>query len=404
MPHSFPQDPSSAEPVPASERRYEFLPFSPPSIGEDEIAEVVAALRSDWITTGPRTQAFAAAFAEATGAPAALPLNSCTAGLHTALKTLGIGPGDEVISTPMTFAASVNVIEHVGATPRLADVEPDTLNIDPALVERAMSPKTRAIIAVHYAGHPAELDALRALAQSANVALIEDCAHAFPATYRGVRIGSGANPAAFSFYATKNLTTGEGGMLTGGEEFIDRARVVSLHGMDRDAWKRYSRGGTWKYDVVLPGFKYNMTDIQAAMGLAQLTRIDAMQQRRAEIVAAYREGLAGVEALELPAQRPHVGHAWHLFILRLHLDQLTISRDEVIEALKAENIATAVHYIPIHMHSYYRNKYGFVPADLPVASDAYERMLSLPLHPRLSDADVADVVHAVRRVIARHQR
>jgi len=387
--------------------RDSFLPFSPPSVGPEEIAEVVAALQSDWITTGPRTQEFARAFAAATGAPAALPLNSCTAGLHVALVTLGIGEGDEVVTTPMTFCSSANVIEHVRSTPVFADVEADTLNIDPARVEKCITPRTKAIIAVHYAGHPAELDALRALALQHGIALIEDAAHAFPAAYRGVPIGAGANPVAFSFYATKNLTTGEGGMLTGDADFLDRARIVSLHGMSRDAWKRYAKGGSWHYDVVLPGFKYNMTDLQAALGLVQLRRMDSLQARRHQVVAAYRAGFADLEAdglLELPVHRPHVDHAWHLFVVRLCTDRLTIGRDAFIEAMTAQNIATSVHFIPVHLHPYYRDKYGFAPTDFPVANDAYSRMLSIPLHPRLTDADVADVIEAVRRIVRANTR
>ena len=384
--------------------RERFLPFSPPSVGEDEIRAVTEVLRSDWLSTGPRTQVFAESFARHVGAPAALPLNSCTAALHTTLVTLGVGEGDEVITTPLTFAASANVIEHVRARTVLVDVEPDTLNIDPARVEAAVTPRTKAIIAVHYAGHPAELDALRAIAEARGITLIEDAAHALPATYKGAMVGHGANPAAFSFYATKNLTTGEGGMLTGAPEFIDRARVVSLHGMSRDAWKRYAKGGSWKYDVLLPGFKYNMSDLQAAMGQAQLGRLDALQARRREVVARYLAGFAGEPALELPVARAHVGHAWHLFVIRLRTDMLTIGRDAVIEAMTEANVGTSVHFIPVHVHPYYREKYGFAPADFPVAHDAYERMLSLPLNARLTDDEVDDVIDAVRRIVRRHAR
>jgi dTDP-4-amino-4,6-dideoxygalactose transaminase len=379
--------------------RAEFLPFSPPSLGEEEIAEVVDTLRSDWITTGPKTQRFAHAFANYVGAPAALPLSSCTAALHTALVTLGAGPGDEVITTPMTFAASVNAIEHVGARPVLADVEPDTLNIDPAAVERAITRRTRAILAVHYAGHPAALDELRALAAAHDLLLIEDAAHALPARYRGVPIGAGANPAAFSFYATKNLTTGEGGMLTGAPDFVERARAVSLHGMSRDAWKRYSKSGSWRYDVTMPGFKYNMSDIQASLGLVQLRRLELLQARRRSIVQAYTDAFAGHDALELPAERAEVDHAWHLYVLRLRHGALRIGRDDVIDALAACNIGTSVHFIPIHLHSYYRDKYGYRPTDFPVANDMFERMFSLPLNPRMSDGDVGDVIAAVHAVV-----
>lgn len=381
--------------APSPTRRAQFLPFAPPSIGDEEINEVVDTLRSQWITTGPKTKRFEAEFAAALRAPGALALNSCTAGLHAALVTLGVGPGDEVITTSVTFAASVNVIEHVGARPVLVDVEPDTLNLDPRAVERALSPRTRVILPVHYAGHPADLDAVRALAEPRGLAVVEDAAHALPARYRGRPIGSGPNPVAFSFYATKNLTTAEGGMLTGDPAFLDRARMVSLHGMSRDAWKRYDKEGSWFYEVVLPGFKYNMTDIQASLGLWQLRKLDRFQERRRDVVRLYQRAFAGDPALELPVERPEVEHAWHLYVLRLRPAALRIDRAAFIRELTARNIGTSVHFIPIHLHPYYRDKYGYAPGDFPVALDNFERMLSLPLHPRLTDRDVADVVDAV---------
>jgi dTDP-4-amino-4,6-dideoxygalactose transaminase len=380
------------------------LPFSPPLIGEEEISEVVDTLRSDWITTGPKTKRFEKEFAAYLDAPGALALNSCTAGLHTALATLGIGPGDEVITTPMTFAASVNVIEHVGAQPVLVDVEPDTLNLDPALVAAAITPRTRAVLPVHFAGHPADLDPIAELATTHRLAVIEDAAHALPARYRNRPIGAGGNPVAFSFYATKNLTTAEGGMLTGDAEFLDRARVVSLHGMSRDAWKRYERGGNWFYEVVVPGFKYNMTDIQAALGLWQLRKLAGFQERRRAIVRMYDEAFAQDDALELPARRPEVEHAWHLYVLRLRPGALHIHRDEFIEELRKRNIGTSVHFIPIHVHPYYRDKYHYQPDSFPVAYGNYQRMLSLPLNPRLADGDVHDVIDAVLDVVRRHRR
>ncbi|MHB8425171.1 MAG: DegT/DnrJ/EryC1/StrS family aminotransferase, partial [Gammaproteobacteria bacterium] len=268
--------------------RHEFLSFSPPSVGEEEVAAVSEVLRSAWITTGPKTRQFEQEFATLLGASGTLALNSCTAALHTALVTLGVGPGDEVITTPMTFAASVNVIEHVGARPVLVDVQPDTLNIDPVKIEAAVTGKTQAIIPVHYTGHPADLDFILKIADKHRLAVLEDAAHALPAKYKGKYIGAGSNPVAFSFYATKNLTTAEGGMLTGTPEFLEKARVISLHGMSRDAWKRYDKGGSWYYEVILPGFKYNMTDIQAAIGLVQLRRLAGFQARRREIVARYQ--------------------------------------------------------------------------------------------------------------------
>ncbi|GIW23820.1 DegT/DnrJ/EryC1/StrS aminotransferase family protein [Meiothermus sp.] len=375
--------------------RSNFLPFSPPLIGEEEIDEVVDTLRSDWITTGPKTKRFEAEFARRFQAPAALALNSCTAALHTALMGLGIGPGDEVITTTLTFAASVNVIEHVGARPVLVDVEPDTLNIDPAGVERAITPKTKAILVVHYAGHPVDLEAIRALAEPRGIAIIEDAAHAVAARYKGRPIGSGNNPTAFSFYATKNLTTAEGGMLTGEPEFVERCRVLSLHGMNRDAWKRYGQGGSWYYEVVAPGFKYNMTDLQAALGLVQLRKLEVMQQRRCQIVAAYQAAFGPLEAFQTPVARPEVDHAWHLYVLRLWPKRLGMERDRFIEELKSRNIGTSVHFIPIHLHPYYRDKYGYQPHDFPVALDNFQRMVSLPLSPRMTDQDTADVIEAV---------
>ncbi|HHW74097.1 MAG TPA: DegT/DnrJ/EryC1/StrS aminotransferase family protein [Firmicutes bacterium] len=384
--------------------RKTFLPFSPPSISEDEIKEVVDTLRSDWLTTGPKTKRFEEAFRERLGSPAALALNSCTAALHLGLAALGVGRGDEVITTTMTFAASANIIEHLGGRPVLVDVEPDTLNIDPAQVEEKITTRTKVILPVHFAGHPAAMDQIFELAGDNNLGVLEDAAHALPAVYRGKAIGSGDNPAAFSFYATKNLTTAEGGMLTGSEELLEQARVLSLHGMSRDAWKRYEQGGSWYYEVVSPGYKYNMTDIQAALGLHQLRRLEGFQRRRGEVVRAYNDAFSGCEALELPVERAEVEHAWHLYVLRLRPEALTIDRDQFIRELESRNIGTSVHFIPVHLHPYYRDKYGYAAGDFPVAYENYRRLLSLPLSPRLTNEDLADVIEAVLQVVKRNWR
>jgi dTDP-4-amino-4,6-dideoxygalactose transaminase len=384
--------------------RPSFLLFSTPAVGQEEIEAVTDTLRSGWITTGPKTKQFESAFRNRVEAPDALGLNSCTAGLHLGLLALGIRPGDEVITTPMTFCACANVVEHLGATPRFVDVEPDTLNIDPAEIAGAVTPRTRAILAVHYAGHPADLDSINDVAGHAGLAVLEDAAHALPARYKGRLIGSGTNPVAYSFYATKNLTTGEGGMLTGTPEFLARARTLGLHGMSRDAWKRYGAGGSWFYQVDEPGFKYNMTDVQAAMGLAQLRKLDQFQRRRRDIVAAYHQAFGRAEPFEIPAERPEVDHAWHLYVLRLRLETLRIGRDQFIEELAARNIGTSVHFIPIHLHPYYRQKYGLSPEQFPIAYGNYQRMLSLPLHPMLTDEDVTDVIGAVWDVAKRFSR
>lgn len=381
-----------------------FIPFSRPAIGPEEIDAVIDTLSSDWITTGPKTQKFAVEFCDYLGAQGALPLNSCTAALHTALATWGIREGDEVITTPMTFAASVNVIEHVGAKPILVDVQPDTLNIDPEKAAAAVTDKTRAIIPVHYTGHPVDMDEINAIAKSHRLHVLEDAAHAIPAKYRGRTIGAGENPTAFSFYATKNLTTAEGGALTGPLDFLDKARVVSLHGMSRDAWKRYGKEGSWYYEIVLPGFKYNMTDIQAALGLCQLQKLAGFQQRRLDIVRQYNEAFGSFELFQVPVQRNYVEHAWHLYVLRLNLAALEINRDQFIDELKTLGIGTSVHFIPVHIHPYYRDKYGYRVDQFPVALENYRRMLSLPLYPTLTDAEVSRVIQCVLEVAKKNQR
>ena len=378
--------------------------FSPPCLGDEEALEVLAALRSGWISTGPRAKQFEAEFNNRFASPAALALNSCTAGLHTALITLGIGPGDEVVTTPLTFASSVNVIEHVGARPVLAEVDPETLTLSPTAVEAAITARTRAVLVVHYAGHPADLDGIRSAIGRRDIAIVEDAAHALSARYKGQFVGSRDNLAAFSFYATKNITTGEGGMLTGDPALLDRARVLSLHGLSGDAWQRYGRGGSWYYEVQEPGFKYNMSDLQAALGLAQLRKLDRFQARRRQVVAAYSNAFQQDPALEVPVARREVEHAWQLYVLRLRPETLRIGRDRFIEELAQRKIGTSVHFIPIHLHPYYRNKYSYRPGDYPVTYESFGRMLSLPLHPGLSDQDVADVIEAVLDIAREFRR
>jgi dTDP-4-amino-4,6-dideoxygalactose transaminase len=392
---------------PARRRRVEPLPFSPPLIGEDDIAEVVATLRSPWITTGPKTRAFADDFAREVGAPAALAVSSCTAAMHVALAAKGIGPGDLVYTTPMTFCSTVHVIEQVGATPVLVDIDPETLNIDPDRLDEAIGRggpgRPAAVMPVHFAGHPCDLEPLRELARRHDLFVLEDAAHALPARYREAPIGSVAGDVdravAFSFYATKNLTTAEGGMLTGSPELIEEARIWSLHGMSRDAWKRYENAGSWYYEVVRPGFKYNMTDIAAALGIHQLGRIGEIRSRRADLAERYTKGFADLEEVEVPAERAGVSHAWHLYVLRLHLDRLTIDRGRFIDELGERLIGTSVHFIPVHLHPYYRDRYGWLPEDLPVALEQFHRLVSLPLHLHMTDDDVDDVVDAVRDVV-----
>lgn len=388
-------DESTAEPI---------VRFAPPSITSAEILSVVETLESEWLTTGPTTARFEERFRARVGAESALALNSCTAGLHLALVAHGIGPGDEVITSTLTFAATVNVIEHVGARPVLVDVERDTLNLDPSCVSRAITARTKAILVVHFAGHPADMEALEAIAARHGVVIIEDAAHALPASFRGRTIGSSRNLTSFSFYATKNMTTGEGGMLTGPTDLVERARTLSLHGMSRNAWNRYGAEGTWFYDVVAPGFKYNMTDLQSALGIAQLARLDELQRRRMEIAARYDRAFGALASLEPPALRPDCDSARHLYVLRLGDGYPPAARDELIASLKSRGISTSVHFIPIHLHTYYREKYGYRADDFPVALDRYLRMLSLPLAPALTDRDVERVIDGVSDWVARASR
>lgn len=381
------------------------LPYNRPDITEEEIAEVVDTLRSGWLTSGPKVRRFEQEFAAATGAAHALAVNAATAALHLALDAAGVGPGDEVITTPLTFAACANVIVQMGATPVLADVCADDLNIDPEQVERRITPRTRAIMAVHYAGQPCRMDALLDLAAAKRLFLLEDAAHATGARYRGRPIGSLGDATAFSFYATKNLTTGEGGALTTNRaDVAERVRIMTLHGMNRDAWRRYDKGGSWYYEVVAPGYKYNLSDIQAALGLVQLRRLKEMNARRTVLAARLSAALADCEALELPTARPEVDHVWHLYVVQLRRGVLKIDRARFIEELAARGIASSVHFIPLHYHPYYREGFGFQPGGFPKAESAYERMLSLPLYPTMSDEDADRVAAAVLDVVTQWQR
>ena len=382
-----------------------FLPFHRPNIDQEEIDAVVDTLRSGWLTMGPKTRAFETAFAAAVEAPHAVAVSSATAGLHLGLDALGIGAGDEVLVPTLTFTSSAATVIHTGARPVLVDCEPDTLNLSVADAARKWSPRTRAIVPVHYAGHPCDMDAILALAREHEVPVMEDAAHALPARYRGRLIGSLGDLTVFSFYATKNLTTGEGGMITTRDPGLaERITARRLHGMNRDAWKRYSKDGSWRYDVGYPGFKYNMTDMNAAIGLVQLKRLPAMQAERRRIVAQYRAALADLTAFELPTARPEVEHAWHLFILRLRPEHLRIGRNELIQELTAAGIGTSVHFIPLHEHSYYRDVLGARAEDLPCATAEWQRIVSLPLYPGMTTNDVDRVADTLSDIVRRHRR
>ncbi len=385
-----------------------FLPFALPEIGDEEIAEVVDTLRKGWITTGPKAKRFEAAFAQFLGDETGgeglhcIAVNSATAGLHLALEALGIGPGDEVITTTHTFTATAEVVRYLGADVKLVDIIPATLNIDPARIEAAITPRTKAIIPVHYAGLAADMDAVHAIAARHGLAVVEDAAHALPTTYKGRKVGTLASAATvFSFYANKTITTGEGGMLvTRDEKLADRARVMRLHGMNRDAFDRFTaKVPSWYYEVVAPGFKYNLTDIAAALGLHQLAKAERFAAARRAIAQQYDAGLAGLPVILPPQPLPGDEHPWHLYVLRLR-PEARLGRDALIEALFARGIGCSVHYIPLHQHPYWRDRYALAAADFPHSQAAYEAMLSLPLYSRMTEQDAERVVGALRELLA----
>ncbi len=381
------------------------VPFARPDIGDAEVEAVVRVLRSGWLTTGPEAQRFERAFAERLGVRHAIAVVSGTAALHLALETAGIGPDDEVIVPTWTFTATAEVARYLGAKPVIVDVRADDLNVDTAAVERAITKRTRAIVGVDIGGQPADWHVLREIARPRDIVLVDDAAHALPATLRGELVGTLADLTAFSFYVTKTLATGEGGMLvTANDGWAERARVMSLHGISHDAWKRYTAEGSWRYEVVAPGFKYNMTDIAAALGTVQLSRLDDMRARRDSIAGRYTRAFEGIDALETPAAREDRTHAWQLYVLRLHLAALRCDRAAFIDALKQRGIGTSVHFIPLHLHPYWRDTYKLRPQDLPIATREYERVISLPIYSAMSDDDVSAVIEAVREVAAANKR
>jgi dTDP-4-amino-4,6-dideoxygalactose transaminase len=381
------------------------IPFHVPAIGEEEIAEVVATLRSGWLTTGERAVRFEADFARFLGVRHALALSSGTAALHLALRAAGLGPGEEAVVPTFTFTATAEAVLYLGARPVLADVDPVTGTLRAADAERHLGPRTRAVLPVHLGGLPCDLDAIGALAHAAGAVVIDDAAHALPARLRGRAVGTLADATAFSFYATKNLTTAEGGMVTTPhEEWAEAMRLWRLHGLSRDAWKRYTAEGSWAYEVVDVGFKYNLPDVLAAIGLAQLRKLDTLTARRQALVARYREALVGSELLALPPEPSGFESAWHLFVVRLERSALRIDRDRVIEELRARGIATSVHFIPLHRHPYYRRALGTRAADFPGAEDLFARCISLPLYPTLAFEDVDRVAGSVLEVLEAYRR
>jgi perosamine synthetase len=380
--------------------RNTLLPYGRQSIGDDDIQAVVDVLRSNWLTTGPKVGEFEEAFAARVGAKYAVSFSSGTAALHGAAFAAGIKPGDEAITTPLTFAATANCVLYQGATPVFADVSADTLNLDPEKIAARITPRTRAILPVDYAGHPADLDSILELAAREGLVVIEDACHALGAEYRGHSTGSVADMTVFSFHPVKHVATGEGGMVTTGRaDCAEALRRFRNHGISSEARQRQAEG-QWRYEMVLLGFNYRLTDIACALGLSQLKKLEANLLRRREIAARYAAAFRSLAGVTLPAVRTGVNPAWHLYPIRFNLEKLSANRAQVFRALRAENIGVNVHYIPVHCHPYYRDRFGYRGGEYPVAEDAYERLISLPMFHGMSDEDVDDVVAAVRKILA----
>ncbi|MDB4963258.1 MAG: UDP-4-amino-4-deoxy-L-arabinose--oxoglutarate aminotransferase [Myxococcales bacterium] len=380
--------------------RERFLPFALPDTDEAEVSAVAEVIRSGWLTTGAKTRAFEAAFAKLVGAKHAIAVNSCTAAMHLALEAIGVKAGDKVLTTPYTFAATAEVIRYMGAHPLFVDVDPETFNLDLAKVADTLRrEKVAAIMPVHMAGEPVDINALHELA--GDIPIIEDAAHALPTRLGDQMIGNLSRFTCFSFYATKTLATGEGGMITcNNDADADRCRIMSLHGISRDAWKRYTAEGSWAYEVVAPGFKYNLTDVASALGMVQLEKLDVMWRRRAEIAKRYDTAFGARPELQLPARGANNQHAWHLYMLRVDNERMRGGRDAFAEAMKKRNIGVSVHFIPLHTQPYYRDMYGYKPEDFPVAYREFRREVSIPIYSKMTDRDVDDVIEAVLEVTA----
>lgn len=376
------------------------IPFHRAAVGEEEIAALAEVIRSGWLTMGSKTIRFEEEFARYVNAPDAVAVSSCTAALHLALDAIGLRPGDEVLVPTTTFTATAEVVTYLGGRPVLVDIVPGTLNLDPADAEIRITARTKAIIPVHLAGQPCNMDAIHALAQKHKLRVIEDAAHALPASFHGNPVGSLSEFTAFSFYATKTITTGEGGMVaTTNSDAAARMRMMRLHGIEKDGWKRYTAEGSWYYEVHQAGFKYNFTDLQAAIGLVQLSKCDAMLQAREKIAERYTTEFKKLDALETPTVLDDCTSAWHLYILRLHLEKLSINRDEFIQKLSEAGIGASVHFIPLHLQPYYRKAFGYRIGDFPVAEAEYRRSLSLPIYPTMREDEVEYVISIVGKIV-----
>lgn len=383
----------------------DFISFHRPFITEEEINEVVDTLRSGWLSMGPKTLRFEEEFKQYVGTKNCVSINSWTAGGHLTLEAIGLKAGDEVIVPTMTFPATAEIVCYFGAKPVIVDVEPGTMNISVEEIEKHITPKTKAIIPVHYAGQPCDMDEINALAAKHNLTVIEDAAHALPAWYKGKKVGGLSKVTVFSFYATKTLSTGEGGMIcTDDDEIAKRTTLMRMHGINRDAWKRYTDSGSWSYEVVAPGFKYNFTDIQASLGLSQLKKLEMMWRARKEIVARYNNGFKNNDTIVSLTEKEDRESAWHLYPIRLNLEALNITREKFIDELRNFGVGAAVHFMPVHKHIFYKNHLNLKESDYPVAEDIFPRLLSLPVYPGLTAQQVEKVIDVTNDLTRKYRR
>lgn len=385
--------------------RNNFLPYATQWIGDEEEKEIMSVLNSGWLTTGPKVRQFEEDIAKYTGAKYAIAVNSGTAALHCCVGAIDIQPGDEVITTPFTFLATANVIIYRGGKPILVDIEKDTYNIDPKKIREKITSRTKAIIPVHYGGHPCDMDEINEIAKEYNLKVIEDAAHALSAEYKGKKIGALSDLSCFSFHPVKNITTAEGGIVTTNDEELAKFCVMHrTHGITKEAMERYGKNADWGYDMQRLGHRYNMTEFQAALGVAQLKKIEMFQKRRDEIVEQYNKAFSEMPELILPSVKPYAKSSWHLYPVRIKEGLLKVDRNQIIKALKAENIGVNVHYIPIHLHSYYQKNYGFKKGDFPICESVYDSIVTLPLFPKMDNSDVKDVLQAVKKVIEHYKK
>ncbi len=383
----------------------DFLQFHKPFISEEEVDEIVDTVRSGWIGMGPKTIRFENNFSEYIGVNKSVAVSSWTAAGHLTLEAFGLKAGDEVIVPTMTFPATAEIVCYFGAKPVFVDVEEDTLNISIEALEKAITPKTKVIIPVHYAGQPCDLDEIHEIARKYNLKVLEDAAHALPALYKGKKIGTISDVTCFSFYATKTLSTGEGGMIcTNDEEIAERCTIMRLHGINRDAWKRHTESGSWYYEVVAPGYKYNFTDLQASLGLPQLKKVDAMWESRKRIAAKYTEALKDLDTIQLLTLKPDRESSLHLFPIRLHLDRLTKNRAQIINEFRNLNIGVGVHFMPVHQHLYYNESFNLRDEDYPVATTAFPRLISLPIYPGMKDENVDKVIDTLIDMLTKFKK